>query len=192
MEKLNINNYKAFLDKVNYDPIGIVAENNANLRLSPKEFFDKQIEKFEIGDKTGCCLNYSTYLMAKYYNTRLLMCKDGPNGIHCAVIYENKGKLYVCDPAKSKILNGEKSCYGTPIREYSFDNPDVEQEYSILPYFSPNKNYNRSMILEILRPADVIKVKFMNNLCQSDIDDIIKDITSNNSIYIASGAPQLN
>ena len=143
MEKLNLNNYKEFLGVINYDPVGIVAENNTNLRLLPAEFFDKQVEKFETGDKTGCCLNYSTYLMAKYYNTRLLMCKDGLNGIHCAVVYENNGKLFVCDPAKSKIVNGENLYYGTPIKEYSFNNPDGEQEYSILPYFisSPFLSY---------------------------------------------------
>ena len=182
MKILNIEDYKNFLKIANYDPVGIIEENNANLKLVPLEFFEKQVKKFEEGDRTGCCLNFSTYLMAKFSNTRLLMCLDGNKGIHCAVLYEKNGELFVCDPAKAKIENDTNLYFEIPVKEYSFDNPAGDQKYTILPSFSPEKPYSRTMMYEIIKPTNVIKVNSIHDLSDEDIKNIIVDMNQSNII----------
>ncbi len=124
---LNIANYKWELGS------GVPEENNVNISLPVKEFCNKQIEKYEgNGNRTGCCLNLSMYLLARFKGVLLNALennyKTGNLDLHCAFIYLNENEeLCVCDPAKAKIHNSADNLFfGIPIDKYDAVNLDKQ------------------------------------------------------------------
>lgn len=160
-EFLTEESYDKFLDEAIYQSNREVnAENTRNLRKNIRDFCRVQLEKFEGGNKTGCCLNFTTYLLSKYYGF-LLTCKDG-GALHCAFVYpklktqrvplvdgrnnamlDKNGNVMlrdsvsfdmcVCDPALAKI-KGDEKFFDIPLAEYSFPAFDKEGNEIVQQY----------------------------------------------------------
>lgn len=140
---LSKSDYEKFMSIANYNAGEETQKENAvnfrEKRFTPKQFCDEQIKKFEgNGNKTGCCLNFSTYLLSKYIGF-ILTCKDN-GAMHCAFVFPMRGKdgLYVCDPAREKILENEFCIdvsqidpdlhFAVPFGEYNFPNVNANGE----------------------------------------------------------------
>ena len=186
---LQESDYIEFLNSANYNAgKSVQNENKKYFKLSPKKFCEAQLEKFErSGNKTGCCLNFSAYLLKKYHGF-ILTCKDN-GGIHCAFVYKVKGRddLYVCDPAKEKIVsmlfggevgNGvDCSFFGIPLSLYEFENCEngkrCEQEYSIRLGFD-SEDSDGSFVNKLLN-GETITVKRLKDL---DLDEVYARINA--------------
>lgn len=186
MEKgyLTLDDYIKFLDTAVYDPGTIIQnENKNNFKLSPKKFCEIQVEKFEgkNGTKTGCCLNFSAYLLKKYRGF-ILTCRDN-GGIHCAFVYQKKGSddLYVCDPAKDKIFsvlfggNAQAIFYDIPLRDFEFQNvvgdKVGEQEYSLRLGFD-SEDSDGAFVNKLLK-GESITVSDLHELDEEKIAEML-------------------
>lgn len=148
--------YENFLKVAHYDAgEAVQSENNQNLKTcSIKEFCQVQHNKFHEGNQTGCCLNFSMYLLFKYEGY-LLTCNDN-GGVHCAFLYEKNGQLYVCDPAKAKIDNNGKNYFDVPLHEYSFSNGDKPQLYRIHNGLKPEDDQHKFMEVFANQNAQIV------------------------------------
>lgn len=131
--------YESFLESVNYNSKDVGEENKRDIKLCPKDFFLKHLEKIREANPnkpmTGCCLNFCSCLLTQY-NGMLLTCSDTP-GTHVAFVYPKNGELYVCDPAVAKIKNDGNLYFDIPLKDYHFREDaftsDRPQEYKLFP-----------------------------------------------------------
>lgn len=173
-EFLTESDFEKFLETANYASNEEVnLENARELKKSIKSFCRAQKIKFEsdLGNKTGSDLNMCMYLLSKYYG--YIMTYKGQGSIHFAFVYpklvRTKGplfdennqpvvvdgipqmrdtfamKLYVCDPAVSKI-EGIKY-FDIKLENFKMPNIDKEgnlinQEYAIFTSLNPRNAKN--------------------------------------------------